>query len=174
MSSKTKPWGKITWYFIHTFCEKINEPFFMANREKCLAVLTNVCNMIPCPTCRKHASEYMKKNQMTKMIRTKEDLKQYFFKFHNQATLNGNPKSSLPDASVTLDMYKRANFKAIINAFYHEYMKSTPTRQDYGHTFYSQNILRDTIRFVKANQMYFTAAQKIEEPTNIQLIVHEL
>lgn len=149
-----KPWGKITWYFIHTFCERIHSDFFAANREKCLAILTSVCHMIPCPLCRTHATEYMKRNPLNRLVKNKEDLKAYFHHFHNQATLNGNPKAPIADASV-LEMYSRANFPLIINAFKAEYLKKTPTRLDYAHTMYAQRILKDVVGFIHANQRWF-------------------
>jgi hypothetical protein len=149
-----KPWGRITWYFIHTFCERIDESFFINNRESVLTILSSVCTMIPCPTCRAHAEKHLKRNPLIKMVRNKEELKEYFFRFHNQATLNGNPSARPADPSV-IDMYKRANFKKIIEAFSHEYSKKTPTRLDYSHTLYTQRILKDVIMFLRRNQQWF-------------------
>lgn len=167
MSSKKspgegKPWGKITWYFIHTFCERIDETFFIKNRETVLNILSSVCLMIPCPTCRSHAEKYLKSNQLTKFVKNKEDLKAYFFRFHNQATLNGNPSAKVPDQSI-IDMYKRANFKKIVDAFKYEYTKKTPTRLDYAHTLYSQTILKNALSFLYSNQKWFT----VQQPQNV-------
>lgn len=172
--SSSKPWGKITWYFIHTFCERINETFFTNNRETVLTIISNVCHMIPCPTCRTHAAQYLKKNPIMKMVKTKEELKIYFFRFHNQATLNGNPSARPADQSV-IDMYKKANFKRIIDAFKHEYMKKTPTRLDYAHTLFAQSILRDTVSFVYRNIQWFVQQQtEIETETeNITITINE-
>lgn len=167
MSSKKspgegKPWGRITWYFIHTFCERIDETFFVNNKDKVLSILSDVCNMIPCPKCRGHAIQYLKKNPLIKMVRNKEELKNYFFRFHNQATLNGNPSSTPADPSV-MDMYKKANFKRIIEAFKFEYTKSTPTRLDYAHTLFAQRILNQTLSFLYANNMWFIV-KNVEQP----------
>uniref|UniRef100_A0A6C0BUV3 thiol oxidase n=1 Tax=viral metagenome TaxID=1070528 RepID=A0A6C0BUV3_9ZZZZ len=168
MSSKKspgqgKPWGRITWYFIHTFCERIDETFFIGNREKVLNVLSNVCSMIPCPTCRAHSSQYLKKNPLMKIVRNKDELKAYFFRFHNHATLNGNPSARPADPSV-IEMYKQANFKRIVDAFRAEYIKKSPTRLDYAHTLYAQRILNDTISFLNTNQRWFMV--KKVQPTN--------
>jgi hypothetical protein len=110
--------------------------------------------MIPCPLCRSHAADYLKRNPLNRIVKNKEDLKAYFHRFHNQATLNGNPKAAVADSSV-LEMYKRANFQLIINAFKAEYLKKTPTRLDYAHTMYSQRILTDVVGFIHANQRWF-------------------
>jgi hypothetical protein len=110
--------------------------------------------MIPCPICRNHAQDFLKKYPIKKLVKTKEQLKHYFFKFHNQATLNGNPKSNIPDISV-LETYKRANFPAIVKAFRAEYMKKTPTRLDYSHTLHAQRLLKKIMSFLQANQGEF-------------------
>ena len=160
-AAEAKPWGKITWYFIHTFCEKIDEQFFMANKEKCFEVLSSICSMIPCPLCRIHAAQYLKKNPMARIIKNKSDLKIYFFNFHNQATLNGNPRAKIADVS-TLDLYKKAVFSKIINAFSAEYTKRTPTRLDYTHTLFAQRILATVISFMKNNWSAFNVKQNIQ------------
>lgn len=173
-SAQGKPWGRITWYFIHAFCERIDEQFFNTNIDACMTVLTNVCSMIPCPLCRNHATDFLKKFPIKKMVRTKEDLKMYFFRFHNQATLNGNPRATPADPSV-LATYKRANFPAIVRAFKAEYMKKTPTRLDYAHTLYSQRILKSVISFLMANQAAFMpqAPSPENDLENITFSVHE-
>jgi hypothetical protein len=179
MSSSTKspgegkPWGKITWYFIHTFCERINENFFINNRENVLNILSGVCIMIPCPTCRQHASQHLKKYPLIRMVRNKEELKAYFFRFHNQATLNGNPHARPADESV-MEMYKRANFKKIIEAFRFEYMKKTPTRLDYAHTLYSQRTLKDTLSFLYANQKWFVSETFVKPPIEQESITFSI
>jgi hypothetical protein len=161
-----KPWGKITWYFIHTFCERIDETFFISNRESVLNILSNVCLMIPCPTCRIHASQHLKKNPLMRIVRNKEELKAYFFRFHNNATLNGNPSTHPAEPSI-IDMYKLANFKRIVDAFKYEYSKRTPTRLDYAHTLYAQRILKDTLTFLYSNQRWFVAKNTQPKTDNI-------
>jgi hypothetical protein len=161
-----KPWGKITWYFIHTFCERIDDTFFINNRDTVLKILSNVCSMIPCPSCRSHAEQYLKKNPMIKIVRNKEELKAYFFRFHNHATLNGNPSASPADLSV-IDMYKRANFKRIAEAFKYEYSKKTPTRLDYSHTLHAQTTLKYILTFLYANQRWFVAKNTHPNTENV-------
>jgi hypothetical protein len=110
----------------------------------------------------------MKRNPLNRIVKNKEDLKAYFHHFHNQATLNGNPKAPIADASV-LDMYARANFPLIINAFKAEYLKKTPTRLDYTHTMYAQRILKDVIGFMHANQRWFVPTPT---PDNINITMN--
>ena len=35
-------WGTITWFFLHTFSEKINEDFFTNNREHIIDLTINL------------------------------------------------------------------------------------------------------------------------------------
>lgn len=153
-SAQGKPWGKITWFFLHTFAERIDESFLNTNKAECLSIISNTCSMIPCPTCRNHAMQYLKSNPINKYVNNKQDLKKYLFLFHNQATLNGNPRASIVDISI-LDQYSKANFPNIVKAFSAEYMKKTPTRLDYTHTLFSQRILNTTLDFLRKNEQYF-------------------
>jgi hypothetical protein len=123
--------------------------------------------MIPCPTCRAHAVQYLNKNPLIKIARNKEELKAYFFRFHNQATLNGNPTARPADPTV-IEMYKKANFKKIVDAFKFEYMKRTPTRLDYAHTLFAQRILKETLSFIYANQQWFVVKNVQTTESNVQ------
>lgn len=147
MTNNPKPWGKITWYFLHTFCEKIDEEYFIQNKTKCIEILETVCNIIPCPLCRVHASKYLKQNPMNKLIHSKEDLKNYFFKFHNNATKQANPQSKEENILV-LEIYKKAIFPNIIKNFKYEYTKSTPTRLDYTHTLFTHLQIKEILSFI--------------------------
>ena len=50
----TKRWGPITWFFLHTFAEKIHSSAFLANRTNYLNLIFNLCSNLPCPTCSNH------------------------------------------------------------------------------------------------------------------------
>ena len=39
----SKRWGTPTWYFFHTFAEKITENLFNNNRQECLELLHSIC-----------------------------------------------------------------------------------------------------------------------------------
>lgn len=80
---KKMKWGEPTWFLFHTLAEKVNEKSFPKIRDELLKNVVAICGNLPCPTCASHASEYMKKVQVNS-IRTKQDLKMLFYKFHNE------------------------------------------------------------------------------------------
>ena len=57
----SKRWGVPTWYFFHTFAEKITENLFLSKRLECLELLEEICTNLPCPYCKEHSVDYLKK-----------------------------------------------------------------------------------------------------------------
>ena len=43
----SKRWGEPTWYFFHTFIEKITEEFYNKNSEKCIKIYKTICFNLP-------------------------------------------------------------------------------------------------------------------------------
>jgi len=75
-------WAPPTWIFFHTFAAKINKQFFEANRDQCLSIIKMACSCLPCPECTRHATHFLATvNGNT--IKTKEDLIEMLFVFHN-------------------------------------------------------------------------------------------
>ena len=75
-------WSHPTWNFLHTFVEKINKNYFLNNKKEILELLISIMSILPCPTCRIDATNYMKKIK-PEIIKNKEHLKKLFFQFHN-------------------------------------------------------------------------------------------
>lgn len=78
----TMEWGEPTWFFFHTLAEKIKEEKFNEIRVEFLNILSTICVNLPCPDCATHAKQYLQEHKFNN-IRTKEDLKMFFFVFHN-------------------------------------------------------------------------------------------
>ena len=116
----SKRWGVPTWYFFHTFSEKITEQLFKAKREECLSLLQEICNKLPCPYCRDHARDYLKKHKLEN-VKTKHELKMYFFKFHNE--VNKRTKKKVLDISC-LEIYKKMNMASVFRYFRKEFFRT--------------------------------------------------
>jgi hypothetical protein len=82
---KKKPmkWGEPTWFLFHTLAEKVKEDMFAQIRVDLLNIIYTICNNLPCPDCANHATEYLNKINF-KSIRTKEQLKNLLYVFHNE------------------------------------------------------------------------------------------
>jgi len=87
-------WGAPTWYLFHTLAHKVKEEHFLTLRADLINNIISICSNLPCPKCAAHASEYMSKINIY-TIRTKEDLKNMLFKFHNDVnSRTGNSQFS--------------------------------------------------------------------------------
>ena len=84
--SKPMKWGEPTWFLFHTLAEKIKSEYFDGIRDGLLDLIYSISSNLPCPDCANHAKMYLD-NINFKRIRTKEDLKQVLFVFHNSVNI---------------------------------------------------------------------------------------
>ena len=98
-------WGEITWIFLHTIAEKIKEEGYHNERSQLLELIKRVCSNLPCPECKQHAVQYMKRVNVTYIAR-KIDLKILLFNFHNE--VNRRLKKEIPD-QIILERYKQVD-----------------------------------------------------------------
>jgi hypothetical protein len=86
---KSMKWGEPTWFLFHTLAEKVKEESFSYIRNELLNNLYTICANLPCPDCANHAKAYMDGINFS-TIRTKKDLKELFYKFHNVVNAKKN------------------------------------------------------------------------------------
>lgn len=106
-------WGRPIWTFFHVTAEKIKPEFFGIVIREYLNYIVLICNILPCPICSQHASEYMRSINLNN-IKTKDDLINLFFNFHNVVNVRkGYPvlaKNSIP-------AYNQLNTVSVIQQF---------------------------------------------------------
>jgi hypothetical protein len=88
---KKMKWGEPTWFLFHTLAYKIKDEHFQQLRVELLDMIYSICANLPCPTCAGHAVDYLKSTNYS-MIRTKKDLINMLYGFHNEV----NKKKSFP------------------------------------------------------------------------------
>ena len=54
-------WSIPTWIFLHTLAERISDKFMKENNEEVLNIIKTICFILPCPTCREHATYFIKR-----------------------------------------------------------------------------------------------------------------
>lgn len=110
-------WGNITWIFLHTIAEKIKQEYYNNEKSYLLLLIKGVCNNLPCPDCKQHANQYMKRVNITHIER-KIDLKILLFNFHNE--VNQRINKEIPDQTI-LERYKQVDMietcKKFVKAF---------------------------------------------------------
>jgi len=119
----SKRWGEPTWYFFHTFIEKITDAFYNSNYKKCINVYKIICNNLPCPICREHATNYLRNYKIDDM-NTRVKMKIFLLNFHNDVNKRLN-KTIYTEA--ILAQYSRIN---VIKAY-----------QFFNQEFYVQNYM---------------------------------
>jgi hypothetical protein len=75
-------WGRPIWTFFHVMAQKMKPEYFPLVIKEFIRYVLLICATLPCPICSTHASEYMRAINMNN-IRSKEDLIQLFYNFHN-------------------------------------------------------------------------------------------
>jgi len=111
---KKMKWGQATWFLFHTLAHKIKREDFPSICKELLEVISMICNNLPCPTCAKHATEYIKKSRFF-LIRSKDELKAFLFNFHNE--INKKKGYAIYPFDNLDSKYENANTVAIIQTF---------------------------------------------------------
>ena len=111
---KLMKWGEPVWFFLHTLVHKVKDESFDVVRGDMLKHIYTICTNLPCPDCSMHAKNYLSGLNFNN-IRTKTDLKNMLFEFHNSVSRRKGfvefPKEELDQK------YDSANFNAIVNYF---------------------------------------------------------
>ena len=89
---KKMTWGEPTWLLLHTMAQKAHDGTFPQIRAELLNIIYSICVNLPCPDCSEHAKMYLDKIDFKNSVRTKTDLKNVMFSFHNEV----NKRKGLP------------------------------------------------------------------------------
>jgi hypothetical protein len=119
--SKEK-WSIPTWMFFHGLAEKIDNDYYKTHNKEVFDIVNIICQNLPCPYCRVNATKYLKKIHIN-TLKTKEDLKMFFFDFHNHVNKKLGKKIF---AKSILNKYKNINifhaYKWFDQKFYGNYI----------------------------------------------------
>ena len=147
----SKRWGEPTWYFFHVFAEKIVNDFYIKNKNEVDELIFSICANLPCPYCKEHAVNYLKKNKLI-FVKNKEQLKMYFFNFHND--VNKSKKQKI----FNIDILKKYEHVSIVNAykfFCQEFFRTVYLSKHFSG--WIRNSIRDkTQKFMIANVCHFS------------------
>lgn len=84
---KKVKWGEPFWNLFHVLSEKIiDDEYFIWKKTQFLNIVLIICRNLPCPDCATHATNYLNSTNF-QTIQTKQQLKQYFYDFHNQVNI---------------------------------------------------------------------------------------
>ena len=115
-------WGKYTWIFFHTLVEKIKDEQFYQSKNMICSMILNLCSCLPCPTCKDHAMETLRKKNIFS-VRSKEELKMFMYQFHN--TVSHKKGMQTPDLSI-LEQYRYSNLRRATRDFAQHFSTNVP------------------------------------------------
>tara|TARA_B100000900_G_scaffold408871_1_gene423839 strand:+ start:1578 stop:2168 length:591 start_codon:yes stop_codon:yes gene_type:complete len=106
-------WGKHIWLFLHGISQKVKPEYFSSIKGELIHYIKLICANLPCPDCSNHATQYLNKLDVSKII-TREDLVLYMYTFHNDVNIKkGYPLFKKEE----LDLYKKSNLKNMYQNF---------------------------------------------------------
>lgn len=148
--SKKYEWGNATWYLFHIIAEKLTNDIYIVEKSNIINLITTICNNLPCPSCSEHASKYLLTINFNN-INSNEDLKMFFFKFHNLVNIRiHKPQFSLDELN---SKYKNTNLRNIILYFMKMYFKKYNNEKLMMHNFYrnkSKNIINNYLIYLES------------------------
>jgi len=152
IGKKKMKWGEPTWFFFHTLAEKVKDSEFLKIRLEIINIIISICGSLPCPLCSNHASEYMKKSNINN-VRTKQDLKEYLWKFHNE--VNERKGFILFPISDLDEKYSKANLIPIINNFIYFFQEKTNNVKNLSIDLHKDIILKKVKLWLQQNMSNF-------------------
>ena len=112
-------WGEPTWTFFHTLAEKVKEEEYDNIKEELLKIIKQICMNLPCPDCRKHATNHMSRIKIVN-VQNKEMLKDMLFTFHNNVNRRTNAEIK---SKKILETYKSKDFTDVFINFVRQFSK---------------------------------------------------
>lgn len=154
----TKPksnmrWGTVTWKLFHWIAANIDEDFYQKSRLQLHYIIKNILHNLPCPTCKQHAVEFLRKYDISRAV-NKSEFIQFFYFFHNK--VNDRRKIANPPRTI-LDTYTKMNGVSVINDWAKDFKNILGINlNDFMN---KQNIAagkNSMLKFIKTNRQYFS------------------
>jgi len=153
-----KDWGPPIWSFIHIFCQNINEQQLLYNKNEIYFFLSQILCNLPCPECSYHSRNFII-NCNFNNLKSKQQLIDLFFNFHNKVSsrINSkNPKYKDKDTKI-LEQYKNRNTKDAFRTYHAEWLKASSIKNVLAmtSTFNRHIFMENTIKWMKSHLHLF-------------------
>jgi len=110
-------WGPITWKFLHTMIAKLRPEHFREQRNSLIQLIKGTCETLPCPDCRMHAIQNIKRARLD-LITSKDNLVNFLFEFHNLVNKQTRKQEYSKDV---LKKYDDLETGKVVNEFAYTY-----------------------------------------------------
>lgn len=145
----SKQWGNAYWEMFHSVSYKLNNN----NKVKeLLEIFIKLCNLLPCPICKSHSNMYLSKINKN-IIKTKENLVDLFFNFHNNVNKKNRKKEFTKEKYI--NKYSKINLITVLNNFVVNFMKYKEIGKLDTDYLQKQLFINNFINFIKSNRHIF-------------------
>ena len=146
---KLKEWGNAIWYLFHALAYKL-KPEESGHANELFAVIRRICSNLPCPKCRRHASQILAKQ---KGVKGKADLERFLWRFHNK--VNSSLKQSEMSYEDYEAMYAKANTWRIVDHFVRTMRKNMRIPGMMLDSYHRQSCVNGFIVYMRQNRHRF-------------------
>jgi hypothetical protein len=122
-------------------------------KESLWKLINEICNNLPCPECRQHATAAMSKANKNLILSSRVNLENFLFDFHN--SVNRRTGTRLFTKQEYDATYKTADFKKIVINFINIFNFSTKNSNLMMDTFHRQRFIQQFIAWMSANKHKF-------------------
>jgi hypothetical protein len=144
---RKKDWGNAVWYLFHTLAEKI-KPEYNTELPILLENIVSICNHLPCPECKHHATMMLATINKAAISSTRENLIDFLWTFHNEV----NRRTKAPAyPKESLNIYKTAKTLAIIQNFIKVMTATSNNEKTMLHGFHRSLYLKKFKEYVRDN-----------------------
>lgn len=144
-----KEWGNATWYLFHALSYKLKQSEDN-HAPELFAMFRRICDNLPCPDCREHATKIMARQQT---VRSKAELEKFMWNFHNN--VNRQTKKSQMSFEEYKSLYAKANTRRIINHFIITMRKNLRAPNMMLDSFRRQSCVTKFIEYIERNRGRF-------------------
>jgi hypothetical protein len=145
---KKKDWGNANWTLFHTLAHKL-KPEYNNETPILFSHIVSVCNNLPCPDCREHASSILALTNRKAVTSSQENLKQFLFAFHN--VVNKKVKNNEFLKHELDALYSRANTKNVVSHFIQIMSSNMNNDKLMMDSFRRQNYMNKFITYINEN-----------------------
>jgi hypothetical protein len=144
---KKRDWGNAVWLLFHTLAEKLKDEH-TSELPILVSHINSICSSLPCPDCQQHASRTMNVVNKNAIASSKEALKDFLWKFHND--VNKRTKAPFYPAE-SLDKYKTANTHNVIKHFINIMSATSNNEKTMLYGFHRALYMKQFIEYVNKN-----------------------
>ena len=145
-------WGRPIWTFFHVMAQKMKEEYFNSIIGGFMQMITSICSVLPCPVCSKHAMEYINSVNVNN-IRTKQDLINFFYTFHN--VVNKRKNYPVFSREAVISTYENTNIYYVLKEFMFHFEDKHKSSKLIVDDFMRRRVVPQIKSWINSNIQYF-------------------